>query len=549
MKSILIISSLAIVLALPLTALAGSEAVKESGLELFSGQFETDATMLANCTGDLEECNESLSNINSLKEDCESKLSAIEYKPTKPKPKPKKPKGDKQICKSSKYNGMWSHYGWDLSFCDVEAALDGYCLTVKDLHKVDKCLDERLGDIEDLDLESLIERVEELEKMEKISVMDGNYVTPKQLQEMVNLLMAHIEALRVVVDELAPKVSKLREDVDALTLRVDAIEDELAKLKELVLRLDACIHPEAKESLKYFKTDVYGKIEAESYREVCGVLADIPEIKERLDRLERCLKTEKQFENEDLFYENCKEFDVIVEMHNLLKGVQLCIAGPLHIYWDSPEEWAKACPFYQNQLCTKADVEEQMLMVDGDKEVLKRACDVEEHAMHGYENAIKPIAHCFVTFRGDAFCGGGLSWVALAIRKDDIKAVDFSIFLAALAGVGGDAADAMAYGGKVTFFPGPQDIIGIFIGYEGVSSGIFEEEYAGQPDPDRQDHAILGGLTLEKLWTISDDDGKVIKGGFSCSAGVGAGWQDDNSGSGWNGVFAGDCGAEFSFQW
>jgi len=558
MKRKLTLVSVAIVLAMPLTAYAGGE-TQQQEVTFEGGYFEGQSTTLAQCIEAQELCDDKLG-------ECTESLDAIKAIPGCDPKNPKKAvkekacknkydddgdgltdcedpdcmhkkvcqagyKPKKKTCYDGPLNGMVGYWYGLHKMCGIEAAMDGSCMTMKESYGAVMCLYDELSELR--------KELAEMDKTEADPVDTSQFATRQELQAQVDNWMAWVQAIKTANEERDKKFEGLAEELKKLAA-------ELEKTKELALKHEACLFPE--KHLEYYDTDVYGRITAESYREVCGVLADIPLLKGRLDELEKCLKTKDQFANEDLFLKNCKQFDAIVEIHNLLKPIVLC-NNILDPYWDSPEEWAKACPFYQDRLCNKADAEEQMLAVDGDKEVLERACDVEAHAFHDYENAIKPIAHCFVTFRGDAFCGGGLSWVALAIRKDDIKAVDFSVFLAALAGVGGDANHGLAYGGKVTFFPGKQDIIGIFIGYEGVSSGIFEEEYAGEPDPDRQDHALLGGLTFEKMWTISDDDGKLIKGGVSCSAGVGAGWQDDSSGSGWNGIFAGDCGAEFSFQW
>jgi len=550
-KSKLILSSLVIVLALPLTAHAGGEAVKESEVLFYGGTFDQNATLLAQTQKEkgeykqkFEECDETLAVIQSIPGCTPGGSGPVA---TKPKPKKvkkhKKPKSDKEICKSSKYNGKWSHYGWDLSFCDVEASMDGYCLTVKDLHKVDKCLNKRLEAIEELDLEDLIERVEDLEKMEKIAMVDGNYVTPEQLQAVVDMIMAHIKALREVVDELAPEVSKLREDVDALILRMDAIEEELAKLRELVLKHEACLFPE--DHPEYYKTDVYGKIDPESYREVCGVLADIPEIKARLDELEKAF-SEHLEKTQPLI-------DEFEECHD-----------PMLPMWEDPKDFAKACPLTRHKMCKVMDRDEALEMVDDDEKRLDAICEDTNEGLV-VSHAIGPKVDLVGTFVGDGFthfyAGALLEWKGLVVKKDGKDLIGFSLFVGALDGIF-RADGGITYGARMYVWPGRQDIFGIFLGYRGLSSGIFEPErpftedpnnpggvLIGEPDPDRQLHAGMLGISLGHLWPIKEKHGKLHSFGIEGSLGVGVGWQDDAFGSGVVGVFGGDFGLVYSLTW
>ncbi len=369
-------------------------------------------------------------------------------------------------------------------------------------------------------------------------MMDGNYVTPEQLQAVVNQLMAHINDLRAIVETLAVDVQQLKDDLDALTKRVDKLEKKVAELEKRLRRIEACVDQDPE--YEGFETDYDGNILPESYIEVCGILAHIPAIEERLEELEK--KVDPMFEK----FKSCLD--------------------PMD--WE-PEEYAKACPYEAQALCKeyKDDPEEALKKVDGDEQVLKKICD-QSNGKPSVSHAPALKLHTLGTFVEDGFntffVGGILEWKGLILKKDDKDLIGFSLFAGALGGVMNGSDAGIAYGARMYIWPGPQDVVGLFLGYEGMSSGIFEAERpmvvpdpdnpghvinTGEMDPDRQQHAGMLGISLGHLWPIKQKNGKLHSFGIEGTLGVGLGWQDDALNSGLVGVFSADFGVVYSITW
>lgn len=560
MKRLMILCS-ACVLCFPLIAHAGAEAktttTKKSTVTYSSGPMVDVFNDLEVCQGAYEDCNE---NLEACKFDCSG---GTDKPPPPPKEKACKNKYDddgdglmdcedpdcmhRKMCKEGfepkkkktchgdpALNGIIGYWQGLYKLCGIEAEMDGTCMTMKQSYGALMCLHDQMND-----LRKAIEHMDMVEIHESDPVDTSKFATKKELQAQVENLMAWINSIIEANKERDKKLEGLADELEKL-------KAELEKLRELVLQHEACLKPWDHPDM--FETDVYGKILSESYREKCGILADIPEVKDRLDAIEECLSFSDAFKRPEEFKKACEPFNWVLEVQSALDGIYLCM-DPLHPYWNgNMEEYALACPFYTDQLCHKTEHDEALKRVDGDEDKLKEICKNGKKikAILGEEVALAGM--CFGTFRGDVFCGGVLSWTALLIKKDDHKIVEFSVFAGALAGVTPDADGGITYGGKVTFYPGKQEIFGIYIGYQGLSSGVFEAEYPGEPDPDTQHHAAMAGIVLEKGWVIKEVDGKIFKIGIYGSGGLGVAYEDNNAGSGAVGAWEAEGGLFFTAE-
>lgn len=215
--------------------------------------------------------------------DCDDPDCA-KHKACKPKPPKKKGNGGKKPkpaakpkqseCYEAPYNGQLGDWGWTVEACGVKAALEGTCLTMTQVYKVMHCLDDKIQNI----------------NIQHFEVEPG--VSPGELQAVVDELQAQIEELRQDVDALDQKYKAHDKKLDELEDALDALRDKVDELWALVHK---CLFP-------YLFANQFSEVDsetglptAEAYREECGILAEIPEVRAQVaDHEERISALEKQ---------------------------------------------------------------------------------------------------------------------------------------------------------------------------------------------------------------------------------------------------------------
>jgi len=550
MKRLMYCSLVAIIISLPFAASAGGDVVSSKVVEqktVYNGGPVIDVfNANEKCEGDLAKCEESLEACHEGKAICEAKVEKYESKKTTTVTKTvhkSKDKNPKTQCVTSKnLNGLYKSSGWDglEDICGIEAQMDGTCMTMKEAYKGLICLNDQL--------EKLTERVEELESMDKEKagydpVDTSKFVTRPELQTAINNLIAWIESIQQANEE---RFKEIGERLDGMDEELARLKDKLAELESRLRLIEACIWMDPE--YEGFKTDYDGNILPESYKEVCGILGHIPEIEQRLKELE-------------------KEFAKHVEkMQPLVDEFEEC-HDPMLPMWEDPRDFARACPLTRHKMCKVMDRDEALEMVDGEVKRLDAIC-TDPDAKPSVSHAPGLKLHFFGTFVEDgfntAFVGGILEWKGLVIKRDGKDLLGFSVFAGALGGVAHGSDAGIAYGARIYLWPGAQDVFGLFLGYEGLSSGIFEPERpmvvpdpdspghvipTGEIDPDRQQHAGVLGISLGHLWPIKEKNGKLHSFGIEGSLAAGLGWQDDALNSGLIGVLSADIGAVYAISW
>lgn len=545
-----------IIAASPFTAQAGGD-VKESSVNFVGGNvvdlfgnYKQCLAEKAECDKKFKDCDEGLEqcqeNLDTCYDICPNAIETCKGSDCPPKPEKKSEKIPHKIKKKCwshpRPNGLVGHWYGLEDLCGIEAEMDGRCMTGKQAYDGLLCLLEKVNDVED-DMAKLTYMLQSMEKMTTVIEQDpvdtSAFVMKAELQTEVKKLMGWINSILAANAERDEKIAGLEEEL--LKLR-----DKLSELEKRLRVIEACIWVDPE--YEGFETDYEGNILPESYAAVCGILGHIPMIEKRLDELEK------------------KVDGHLKQMQPLIDEFEEC-RDPMNPMFEDPRDFAKACPLTRHKMCKVMDREEALILVDGDEKRLEAICS-DPDAKPEVSHAFGPKLHMFGSFTEEGFntffIGAILEWKGLVVKRDGKDLIGFSVFAGALGGVTSDSDPGIAYGARFYLWPGAQDVFGLFLGYEGLSSGIFEAEhplfvpdpnngnepvYTGDIDPDRQHHAGLLGISLGHLWPIREKNGKLHSLGIEGSIAAGLGWQDDALNSGLVGVFSADFGVVYSLTW
>ncbi|MBU0649552.1 hypothetical protein KJ969_05695 [Patescibacteria group bacterium] len=263
--------------------------VCDEKLQVCGEEKDVSEALRQECDGELKQCKNYLKDCypDIVFEPGESVSDAVaEARKITPKPpKPEKKKKDKDIkppplpdqrkCTDYKnLNGLYTYaeggWHWTEEYCGVKAAMDGHCLTVKQLYFVGQCLADKM--------EAFEQRLKDVENAKPVVIeavdTGDDFVTPEQFQQTVNnltLMLEQLEASNTLRDE------KLEGFADELA----ELKDRVRSLEFRVSKIEACLRKDP----EFLDLDEDGEISYDEYKSRCGILAEIPKIKKTLAEL------------------------------------------------------------------------------------------------------------------------------------------------------------------------------------------------------------------------------------------------------------------------